>query len=100
MRVARRARRNAITASFCRRDSAKALFGLPPAEAGSNLTLRREAAAKVLEREVNHFRKRVEPQILTVLARTSPTHGRQPGKAFTACVTVVEAGARRNLTAE
>lgn len=52
------------------RNSAKALFGLPPAQAGSNLTLRREAAAGVLGREVNHFRKRVEPQILAALAHT------------------------------
>lgn len=50
------------------RESAKALFGLPPAVAGSNLTLRREAAAKAAGREVHHFRKRVEPQLLTALA--------------------------------
>jgi hypothetical protein len=46
------------------RDAAKALFGLPPAEPGSNLTLRREAAAKALGKEVHHFRKRLEPQVL------------------------------------
>jgi hypothetical protein len=46
------------------RDAAKALFGLPPAERRSSLTLRREAAAKVLGKEVHHFRKRLEPKIL------------------------------------
>ncbi|UWE07614.1 hypothetical protein [Actinacidiphila bryophytorum] len=50
------------------REPAKALFGMPPAEAGSNLTHRREVAARVAGREVNHFRKRVEPQILGILA--------------------------------
>ncbi|MEV7354787.1 hypothetical protein [Kitasatospora sp. NPDC091276] len=50
------------------RGPAKALFGLPPAVAGSNLTLRREAAATAADREVHHFRKRVEPQLLTALA--------------------------------
>ncbi|MBV9142077.1 MAG: hypothetical protein JO115_14375 [Pseudonocardiales bacterium] len=50
------------------RDAAKALFGLPPAEPGSNLTLRRAAAAKVLGKEVHHFRKRLEPQVLAEVA--------------------------------
>lgn len=47
---------------------AQILFGLPPAEAGSTLTLRRDAAAKAAGREVHHFRKRIEPQILTIVA--------------------------------
>ncbi|MEW1911270.1 hypothetical protein AB0442_22950 [Kitasatospora sp. NPDC085895] len=50
------------------REAAKALFGLPPARAGANLTERREAAAAAAGREVHHFRKRIEPQILAALA--------------------------------
>ncbi|MEU8538897.1 hypothetical protein AB0C52_02680 [Streptomyces sp. NPDC048717] len=50
------------------RDSAKALFGLPPAQAGANLTARRQVAAGLANREVNHFRKRIEQQILIALA--------------------------------
>ena len=48
--------------------AARALFGLPPAESGQNLTLRRELAARVADHEVHHFRKRVEPRLLTQLA--------------------------------
>ncbi len=51
------------------RESAKALFGLGSAAPGTNLTLRRGAAAKAADREVHHFRKRVEPQLLAALAQ-------------------------------
>ncbi|MFI8813537.1 MULTISPECIES: hypothetical protein [unclassified Streptomyces] len=50
------------------RSAAKALFGLPPASPGLTLTVRRDLAAKEAGREVNHFRKRVEPEILVGLA--------------------------------
>lgn len=48
--------------------SARALFGLPPAEPGQNLTVRRERAACAAEHEVHHFRKRVEPRLVNQLA--------------------------------
>jgi hypothetical protein len=50
------------------RDSAKALFGLPPAQAGATLTARRQVAADLAGKEVHHFRKRIEQQILIALA--------------------------------
>src|SRR3982074_214191 len=40
--------------------AARALFGLPPAEPGQNLTARRDLAAEQAGHEVHHFRKRVE----------------------------------------
>jgi hypothetical protein len=49
-------------------ESARALFGLPPAEPGQNLTVRRERAASAARHEVHHFRKRVEPRLLNQLA--------------------------------
>lgn len=48
--------------------AARALFGLPPAEAGQNLTARRDLAAKQAGHEVHHFRKRVEPKLLERIA--------------------------------
>ncbi|WP_344160024.1 hypothetical protein [Nocardiopsis rhodophaea] len=48
--------------------SARALFGLPPGEAGTTLTARREAAARACGNEVHHFRKRVEPRLIERLA--------------------------------
>ncbi|RKT82705.1 hypothetical protein SAMN05421805_104176 [Saccharopolyspora antimicrobica] len=48
--------------------AARALFGLPPAEPGLNLTARRELAARVAGHEAHHFRKRVEPQLVGKLA--------------------------------
>jgi hypothetical protein len=44
--------------------AARALFGLPPAGPGQNLTVRRELAARAAEHEVHHFRKRVEPRVI------------------------------------
>lgn len=44
--------------------AARALFGLPPAEPGQNLTARRELAAAQAGHEVHHFRKRVEPRLI------------------------------------
>lgn len=46
----------------------RALFGLPPAEPGQNLTTRRELAAAQAGHEVHHFRKRVEPRLIESIA--------------------------------
>ncbi|MFL6120405.1 hypothetical protein [Actinophytocola sp.] len=46
----------------------RALFGLPPAEPGLNLTLRRELAAEAAGHEVHHFRKRIEPKLVEKVA--------------------------------
>lgn len=48
--------------------AARALFGLPPAEPGQNLTVRREFAAEQSGHEVHHFRKRVEPRLVAKIA--------------------------------
>jgi hypothetical protein len=48
--------------------AARALFGLPPAEPGQNLTIRRELAAAAAGHEVHHFRKRVEPKLVEKVA--------------------------------
>jgi hypothetical protein len=48
--------------------AARALFGLPPAEPGQNLTVRRDLAAAEAGHEVHHFRKRVEPKLIEHLA--------------------------------
>ncbi|HET9255121.1 MAG TPA: hypothetical protein VFO16_07955, partial [Pseudonocardiaceae bacterium] len=48
--------------------AARALFGLPPAEPGQNLTVRRELAATAAGHEVHHFRKRVEPKLIQKIA--------------------------------
>jgi hypothetical protein len=48
--------------------AARALFGLPPAEAGQNLTARRGVAAAAVGHEVHHFRKRVEPRLVERVA--------------------------------
>jgi hypothetical protein len=82
------------------RDSAKALFGLPPAEAGSNLTHRRETAAKVLEREVNHFRKRVEPRILIALAHALERDAAGQAKSWASPPPVRPGRRRRHLPAD
>lgn len=76
--------------------AARALFGLPPAEPGLNLTVRRELAASAAGHEVHHFRKRVEPKLIGKIAwelladadrftrlpmiapRLAPATGRQP----------------------
>lgn len=76
--------------------AARALFGLPPAEPGQNLTVRRELAAAEGGHEVHHFRKRVEPKLVEKIAwelladsdrftrspmiapRLAPATGRQP----------------------
>jgi hypothetical protein len=47
--------------------AARALFGLPPAEPGQNLTVRRRQAAEQAGHEVHHFRKRVEPRLVETL---------------------------------
>jgi hypothetical protein len=46
----------------------RALFGLPPAEPGLNLTTRRDMAAEQAGHEVHHFRKRVEPKLIEKIA--------------------------------
>lgn len=48
--------------------AARALFGLPPAEPGQNLTVRRDLAAEQAGHEVHHFRKRVEPKLIETIA--------------------------------
>lgn len=48
--------------------AARALFGLPPATPGQNLTVRRELAAGQAGHEVHHFRKRVEPKLIETLS--------------------------------
>lgn len=48
--------------------AARALFGLPPAEPGLNLTARRDLAAEQAGHEVHHFRKRVEPKLVEKIA--------------------------------
>lgn len=48
--------------------AARALFGLPPAELGQNLTVRRELAAAAAGHEAHHFRKRVEPKLIEKVA--------------------------------
>jgi hypothetical protein len=76
--------------------AARALFGLPPAEPGLNLTARRDLAAEQAGHEVHHFRKRVEPKLIEQVAwelladadrftrmpmiapRLTPVTGRQP----------------------
>lgn len=79
--------------------AARALFGLPPAEPGQNLTVRRDLAAEQAGHEVHHFRKRVEPKLIKTIAwelladadrftrsamiapRLAPPTGRQPVQA-------------------
>jgi hypothetical protein len=79
--------------------AARALFGLPPAEPGQNLTVRRDLAAHQAGHEVHHFRKRVEPKLIETIAwelladadrftrsamiapRLAPPTGRQPVQA-------------------
>lgn len=46
----------------------RALFGLPPAEPGQNLTVRRDVAAEQAGHEVHHFRKRIEPKLMEKVA--------------------------------
>lgn len=79
--------------------AARALFGLPPAGEGQNLTVRRELAAGQAGHEAHHFRKRVEPKLIEKIAwelladadrftrspmiapRLAPASGRQPVQA-------------------
>ncbi|MER8083822.1 hypothetical protein ABTZ57_01335 [Streptomyces sp. NPDC094048] len=79
------------------RDSAKALFGLPPAGPGLTLTLRRDIAAKAADREVNHFRKRLEPQILTALAHALERDAASQTKPWASAPPVRPARRRRRL---
>lgn len=48
--------------------AARILFGLAPGTRGQNLTNRRIAAATVIDRDAEHFRKRIEPEIVTAVA--------------------------------
>lgn len=48
--------------------AARALFGLPPAQPGQTLTVRRKLAAAAAAHEMHHFRKRVEPRLIRGLA--------------------------------
>lgn len=49
-------------------EPARILFAVAPGFRGSTLTVRREAAARAAERETDHFRKRIEPEIITGVA--------------------------------
>ncbi|UXM91010.1 hypothetical protein [Paenarthrobacter sp. JL.01a] len=49
-------------------ESARTLFGLTPGTRGKNLTARRQQAADEAGYESEHFRKRVEPQLLQQVA--------------------------------
>jgi hypothetical protein len=49
-------------------ESARILFALAPGFRGANLTARRQAAAQAADREFDHFRKRIEPEILKAVA--------------------------------
>lgn len=48
--------------------AARILFGLAPGTRGMNLTNRRVAAATAIDREAEHFRKRIEPEIVMAVA--------------------------------
>lgn len=48
--------------------AARALFGLPPAEQGQHLALRRDLAADETGHDVRHFRKWVEPRLIDMVA--------------------------------
>lgn len=48
--------------------AARLLFGAEPATSGATLTARREAAAAASKYEVHHFRKRIEPKLLELVA--------------------------------
>lgn len=48
--------------------AARIVFALAPGTRGLNLTKRRQAAASVMERDAEHFRKQIEPVILRALA--------------------------------
>ncbi|RPA65844.1 hypothetical protein EF294_03650 [Gordonia oryzae] len=50
-------------------EAARIVFGLAPGVRGLTLTQRRERAASEIEREADHFRKRIEPKIVRELAR-------------------------------
>lgn len=50
-------------------EPARIAFGLAPGARGLILTKRRERAATEMERDVDHFRKRIEPRIVRELAR-------------------------------
>ncbi|MFT4042897.1 MAG: hypothetical protein QM673_07035 [Gordonia sp. (in: high G+C Gram-positive bacteria)] len=50
-------------------EAARIVFGLAPGARGLTLTHRRERAALKIEREIDHFRKRIEPKIVRELAR-------------------------------
>ncbi len=49
-------------------ESARILFALAPGFRGTTLTARREAAATAANREADHFRKRLEPDIVRTVA--------------------------------
>ena len=49
-------------------EAARILFGVAPGARGTNLTRRRAMAAETIEREADHFRKRIEPTIIEQVA--------------------------------
>ncbi len=49
-------------------EAARILFGIAPGARGTNLTRRRAMAAETIDREADHFRKRIEPTIIEQVA--------------------------------
>lgn len=49
-------------------EAARVLFGMAPGSRGATITRRRETAAALIDREAEHFRKRIEPNIVTEVA--------------------------------
>lgn len=49
-------------------EPARILFGLAPGTAGTTITLRRDRAAEFLTCDPDHFRKRVQPQVIRAVA--------------------------------
>lgn len=48
--------------------AARILFGLAPGTRGQNLTTRRIVASEAVDRDVEHFRKRIQPKIVKAVA--------------------------------
>lgn len=49
-------------------EAARVLFGIAPGSRGVTITKRRERAATLIDREAEHFRKRIEPGIIAEVA--------------------------------
>ncbi|SER96051.1 hypothetical protein SAMN05443377_12245 [Propionibacterium cyclohexanicum] len=49
-------------------EAARVLFGIAPGSRGLTITRRRERAAELIDREAEHFRKRIEPGVVAEVA--------------------------------